>query len=103
VGNALKCSRKDAPPEVKVKVETHKSRGEFHIHVKDNGIGIPEEYHMKIFRPLERGPFREQSGFGIGLATCQQIVERHRGRILVKSEVGVGSTFTFPLPIKSNG
>ena len=103
VGNAMKYCKPDVPPEITVEVEEDPSNSEYRVHVEDNGLGIPEEFHMKIFRPLERGPFREQSGFGIGLATCQRIVERHKGQIWLKSETGVGSTFSFSLPMQAKG
>ena len=100
IGNALKYSRPNTTPTVEVIVEEDQAQQLFFVHIKDNGLGIPEEYHTNIFRPLERGPLREQSGFGIGLATCQRIVERHSGKIWVESEVNVGSTFSFTLPMK---
>ena len=101
IGNALKYSRPDTTPTVEVIVEEDQKSGEFVVCIKDNGLGIPKKYHQNIFRPLERGPLREQSGFGIGLATCQRIVERHSGRIWVESEVNVGSQFFFTLPKQS--
>jgi len=99
LGNAMKYSRPGLAPTVKIEVETDLEQGVHIIHVQDNGLGIPKEFHKKIFRPLERGPLREQSGFGIGLATCQRIVERHSGKIWVESEENNGSRFSFTLPM----
>jgi len=64
---------------------------------RDNGIGIAPEYQQRIFTPLKRLHGREIPGFGIGLATCRKMIEHHGGRIWVKSQAGVGSTFCFSL------
>ncbi|MFO7750906.1 MAG: transporter substrate-binding domain-containing protein [Desulfobacteraceae bacterium] len=66
--------------------------------IKDNGIGIAEEYHGKVFMIFQRLHARQAySGSGIGLALCKKIVERHQGNIWVESESGKGATFYFTL------
>ena len=76
--------------------------GELKIQVIDTGPGIPEKYHQKIFDPFftTKGTTRkgEPKGTGLGLAICKEIVEHHKGRIEVQSEVGKGSTFSIYLP-----
>ena len=64
----------------------------------DTGIGMDMEQARKIFEPFKRlHAQHEYEGSGIGLATCQRIVERYGGRIWVESQVGKGSTFFFTL------
>jgi signal transduction histidine kinase len=76
--------------------------GELRIQVIDTGPGIPEKYQRKIFDPFftTKGTTRkgEPKGTGLGLAICKEIVEHHKGRIEVQSEVGKGSTFSIYLP-----
>ena len=72
------------------------------IQVIDSGPGIPEKLLGKIWEPFftTKGTARrgEAKGTGLGLAICKEIVEHHRGRIDVSSEVGKGTTFSILLP-----
>ncbi|MBN1522722.1 MAG: PAS domain S-box protein [Candidatus Aureabacteria bacterium] len=65
------------------------------IAIKDQGIGIKEEYLSKIFDPFFT---TKQKGSGLGLAITYSIIQKHNGFIKVRSEIGQGTTFTFYLP-----
>ena len=70
------------------------------IEVEDNGQGIAKEDQPRIFERFyrtDKGRSREQGGTGLGLAIVKHIVEAHGERISVRSEVGVGTTFSFTL------
>lgn len=71
--------------------------------VSDTGIGIPEEFHKRIFQPFSQADSsstREHGGTGLGLAIASQFAEMMGGNLSVDSRVGQGATFTFDLPIK---
>ena len=94
--NALKfCS--DEPP--RIHVSAGREGGEWVVAIRDNGIGLKEEYLDAIFEAFRR--LHSESaypGTGVGLATCQRAVERHGGRMWAESEPGKGSTFFLSLP-----
>lgn len=67
--------------------------------VKDNGMGIAEKDHERIFEQFERAvTANEISGLGLGLYISKQIIEAHGGKISVKSHVNSGAEFTVELP-----
>jgi PAS domain S-box-containing protein len=70
--------------------------------VRDNGVGIPPEFHSKIFQIFQQVHHGRGRGEGMGLAIVRRIIERHGGRIWFQSVAGVGTTFFFtvgrPLP-----
>ncbi len=78
-------------------------QNEVRLQVSDTGPGIPEKVVPRIFEPFftTKATARraEAKGTGLGLAICRQIVEHHRGRIEVESELGKGTTFTIHLPL----
>jgi signal transduction histidine kinase len=71
------------------------------VAVSDTGAGIAAEYHQEIFEEFVRVD-RTSSGMGLGLAIVKRLIQAHRGKIWVDSEVGRGCTFTFLLPTDSD-
>ncbi len=69
------------------------------VRISDTGVGIPEENLKKIFDPgfTTKGV---SVGTGLGLSICHKIIQDHRGKIAVDSEVGKGTTFTITLPVQ---
>jgi signal transduction histidine kinase len=69
------------------------------ISVHDDGVGIAEADHARIFEEFQQaGTSQMLEGTGLGLALSRRFVELHGGRLWVESEPGKGSTFTFSLP-----
>jgi PAS domain S-box-containing protein len=100
ISNSLKYRNPEIPPKIIVRAKELK--GEWKFSVKDNGIGIEEEYFDKIFNIFQRLHNKDEySGTGMGLAIVKKIIENLGGRIWVSSEEGKGSTFYFSIPKKS--
>jgi two-component system phosphate regulon sensor histidine kinase PhoR len=101
IDNALKYSKEDVAPVIEVTTEN--SRRNIVITVKDNGIGMTKDTQSKIFDKFYRahtGNVHNVKGFGLGLNYTRKMVEAHNGTILVKSQLGEGSTFIVTLPLK---
>jgi signal transduction histidine kinase len=72
------------------------------VDVRDEGQGIPATELDRLFIPFESLSVKSTGGepsTGLGLAIAKRIVEGHGGEMRVRSEVGVGSTFSFSLPV----
>jgi light-regulated signal transduction histidine kinase (bacteriophytochrome) len=97
LGNAIKFHG-DALPQVHITAQQQDNQWLFQV--QDNGIGIKSQYLERIFEVFKRlHTRREYPGTGIGLAICKKIVTRHSGQIWAESELGVGTTFYFTIPI----
>jgi two-component system sensor histidine kinase/response regulator len=101
IANSIKYRKSGIAPNIHVGAA--EDLEEWVVCVRDNGIGIAPENRQRIFAPLERLHGKEIPGFGIGLATCQRVVEHHGGKIWVESQLGVGSAFYFTLRKSRNG
>jgi light-regulated signal transduction histidine kinase (bacteriophytochrome) len=98
IGNAIKFRREGVTPKIHVSVK--RKYNEYVFSVSDNGIGLEEQYSDKIFEVFKRlHAIGEYEGAGIGLAIVKRIIDRHGGRIWVKSELDKGSTFYFTISI----
>jgi len=98
LSNAIKYSPDGGP----VRIELRRERDTATVSVGDEGIGIAPEDREKLFRPFSRLHDRKRGqieGFGLGLHICERIVSAHGGRLTVDSTPGVGSTFSFSLPL----
>jgi signal transduction histidine kinase len=84
--------------EPAVYVATKKVNGKIEIHVKDNGIGIPQKVVDKIFQPFFTTKPTGQ-GTGLGLSLSYDIVKAHAGEIKVQTKEGEGSEFVIQLPV----
>ena len=83
--------------EPTVSVKTKKVDGKVKIHVKDNGIGIPQKVVDKIFQPFFTTKPTGQ-GTGLGLSLSYDIIKAHGGEINVETKEGEGSEFVIQLP-----
>jgi light-regulated signal transduction histidine kinase (bacteriophytochrome) len=96
IGNAIKYRSADPP---RIAIGAHREGAQILFSVRDNGIGLEQQYANKIFGLFKRlHGADEYPGTGIGLAICQRIVERYGGRIWVESELEHGAAFFFTLP-----
>jgi hypothetical protein len=97
ITNGMKFVPDGHTPKVRVEAQTIGALVRFWV--KDNGIGIPEEHHSRIFRVFERLHTADTyPGTGIGLAIVRKGVERMNGRVGLESEPGKGSRFWIELP-----
>jgi two-component system phosphate regulon sensor histidine kinase PhoR len=98
--NALKYSRENPSIHIELKDETERIL----FCITDNGIGIPAEYHKKIFEKFFRVPAGDThnvKGYGLGLSYVAYVIQRHHGSIEVESQPGIGSRFIIKLPAAS--
>lgn len=96
--NAIKFTDKHG----QVKVSTMNMMQEIWIQCTDTGVGIRRDELTRVFETFHQvdgSSSRKAGGLGIGLSLARHIVELHKGRLWVESEVGVGSTFTVALPV----
>ena len=95
IGNAIKFTRRGGI--VSLRVERIGSNAQFTV--EDSGSGIPEDQLRHVFDRYWQAKETARLGSGLGLSIAKGIVEAHGGRIWAESQVGVGSSFRFTLPI----
>lgn len=101
VTNLIENSLKYSTGTPHIRITLRQEAGEVVLSVADNGIGIPGEYHSKIFEKFFRvptGDVHTVKGYGLGLSYVASIVKAHGGHVAMSSQPGEGSTFTIRFP-----
>ena len=98
IENAIKYSDKTKNKRT-LHITTQAEGNEFEISFKDNGIGIDEQFHEKVFSSFFRNS-HDSNGTGLGLYIVKQNIIKLGGTISLQSKVGEGSTFTVYLPLR---
>ncbi len=104
INNAIKYSEKGHIEVTFARAPTTAGVREVRISVKDEGLGIPKDQLVKVFEPFHQvdGSYaREKEGVGLGLAIVKRLSDLLGGTIELESEVGVGSTFTLVMPLRT--
>jgi two-component system phosphate regulon sensor histidine kinase PhoR len=102
LNNLLDNAIKYCATAPEISITTSDERGGILIAVTDNGIGIWADNHKRVFQKFYRVPtgnVHNVKGFGLGLNYVKTVVEAHRGKVILKSEIDIGSTFSIWLPI----
>ncbi len=98
IANAAKFRSSERPLLIRIASSESTEDGTVYFRVSDNGIGIPEAHHEKIFGLFKRlHGHEEYSGSGVGLTLCKRVVNNHGGEIKVESSESAGTTFTISL------
>lgn len=102
VGNATKHGFDDAEQcsTPQISIEIHERENDHEVVVSDNGRGLPEEEHERVFQVFQTGKnvCRSKGSHGIGLAIVKKIAEAHGGRVWLASQPGQGASFHVLLP-----
>ncbi|NCD42931.1 MAG: hypothetical protein EOL88_12680 [Bacteroidia bacterium] len=99
ITNAIKFTNINGKIVISTKVEND----ELSISVHDNGVGMTKDKIERLFRIEENSSTpgtQNEKGTGLGLILCKEFIQKHEGRIFVKSEIGKGSIFSFTIPYK---
>ncbi len=96
--NLLSNAVKYTPSGGKITLGLSGTKQEVRFEISDSGPGIAKEDFSKLFDKFERLTAERQEGTGLGLSITKDIIELHKGRIWVESELGKGSKFIFTLP-----
>jgi two-component system, sensor histidine kinase and response regulator len=110
LANLLNNALRHTPKGGKIEISTVLSPNleDLCIAVRDTGVGLPPEYHQKIFDKFEQVQLKSEKGVGgssgLGLTFCKMAVEAHGGKIWVESEgTGKGCTFCVQIPVSPQG
>ncbi len=98
ITNAIKYTHRSGS----ISINLEEKEGRIQVSVKDNGIGIYKENIAKLFKITEKFSMQgteQEEGTGLGLILSKEFIDLHNGEIMVESQIGKGSTFTFTLPL----
>lgn len=96
--NAIKYTRR---PDPRISIHTARKNGHLVFSIRDNGMGIATEHQKQLFQKFFRVPtgnLHDVKGFGLGLHYVKRIVDQHKWRITVDSEVGTGTEMSIFIP-----
>jgi CheY-like chemotaxis protein len=101
LSNALKFTQEGGSIEFSVRYKAKEKQ--FHIFVKDSGMGIAKSKHAEILKPFtqaDENVAKEYGGYGLGLSICSAYIEEMGGKLHLESDIGQGSVFYFDLPLE---
>lgn len=90
----------------RIHLKAHKEKRQLVISVMDNGIGLTKKDQQRIFNKYFRvtqGNLHTVKGYGLGLHYVKHVIDSHKGKIKVESEVGSGTTISLLIPLRKNG
>ena len=105
MNNLLDNANKYSPENPHITVSTRNLNSSIQITIEDKGIGISKDNQDAVFKKfhrLQRGDIHDVKGFGIGLFYVKTMVEKMGGRIELKSELNIGSSFIVSFPVVNN-
>lgn len=97
--NLLSNAIRNTPRGGEIRITAAQAPDYISISVADTGHGIPAEYLTRLFHRFLSVPGSQSGGTGLGLAISKRLVEAHGGQISAQSQVGLGTTITFTLPV----
>jgi signal transduction histidine kinase/integral membrane sensor domain MASE1 len=102
--NLLSNANKFSPEGTTITIRAERTEQGCSVEVHDEGLGIPAEYHEKVFEEFLQlsAPGRQTEGTGLGLALVKRLIEAQGGRVSLRSASGQGSTFLLTLPRSKN-
>ena len=98
--NLIENAYKYSPKDSSIQLTTSSDALCAYINIIDCGPGIPDNQIAKIKKAFVRIPGTKPSGFGLGLSICNKVAKAHGGRLIIKNNPDVGSTFSFAFPLK---
>jgi two-component system sensor histidine kinase VicK len=104
VNNLLSNALKFTPDNGKIHLHVEEQADAILLTVKDNGVGIPEKYHLVLFDKFtkaRRSGLKGEESVGLGMSIVKRLVDLHQGKIWLESQEGKGTTFFIHIPKKS--